>query len=233
MMRASWQARGSSSRGMSQGLVYRWRADGSDADLLTDAASTPVTVTGATAVETFDYEFPSRGACLRCHNEAAGGALGIEAAQLNREFAYPTRRANQLRALAHVGYFAAPIPDPATLPVLPAIDDAADVEARARSYLDVNCSVCHRPGGGTPVNMDLRRETALTAANVIDIAATGNDLGIADARRIAPGAGARSLLLARMRRDDSLRMPPVSTHRVDAAGTALIEAWIASLPPPT
>lgn len=214
------------------GLVYRWREDGSDAELLADAAFASVTVTGTAGSETFDYEFPSRGACLRCHNDAAGGALGIESAQLNRTFAYPTNSANQLQALDHAGYFTTAPPDPATLPVLPAIDGVESVDERARTYLDVNCSNCHRPDGGTPVNMDLRRETALEDANIIDVAPSGVTLGIANARRVAPGDSARSVLLARMQRADALRMPPVSTHRVDAAGVALIDAWINALPPP-
>jgi hypothetical protein len=48
---------------------------------------------------------------------------------------------------------------------------------------------------------------------------------------IAPGAPARSVLLARMKsRDAARRMPPISSHVVDDAGVALISQWIAELP---
>lgn len=213
------------------GLVYRWRDDGSDADLLPDRATTTLTLATPGGDATVDYEFPSRGDCLRCHNPAAGSALGLEARQVNRAFAYPSGSANQLRTWRHIGLFDGDVPEPSAAGVLPARDDpGATVGDRARTYLDVNCSPCHRPGGGTPVDMDLRRETPLAAMNVLDVVPV-DGLGITGARRIAAGDAARSVLLARMLRSDGLRMPPVSSHRPDAAGSELVAAWITSLAP--
>ncbi|MCA9637413.1 MAG: hypothetical protein KC420_15410, partial [Myxococcales bacterium] len=55
------------------------------------------------------------------------------------------------------------------------------------------------------------------------------DLGIADARLLAPGDPQRSLILARMRSLSSTRMPEIGSAVVDEEGAALVEAWIASL----
>ncbi len=72
------------------------------------------------------YTIPSRAQCLQCHTAAAGHALGLETAQMNRAFAYAStgRTANQLVTFAHIGLFDAPLPaSPAALPALPRTSD--------------------------------------------------------------------------------------------------------------
>jgi len=47
--------------------------------------------------------------------------------------------------------------DPRAYEALPALDDeSAPLADRARAYLAANCSNCQRPGGPTPVDLDLR-----------------------------------------------------------------------------
>ena len=46
-------------------------------------------------------------------------------------------------------------------------DKTADLNARARSYLDVNCSVCHAPGGEGLSQIDLRFHTPLTKTRLL------------------------------------------------------------------
>ena len=99
---------------------------------------------------------------------------------------------------------------------------AGTLGERARSYLHTNCSQCHRPGGPTTSNMDLRYSTALANTNACDVAPSLGDLGITDARLIAPGAATRSVLIARMSRRDAHGMPPVGSAQVDAEGAALL-----------
>ena len=100
---------------------------------------------------------------------------------------------------------------------------------RARAYLHANCSVCHRPGGPTPASIDVRHDTALADTGACDVTPSSGDLGITDARIIAPGAPERSVLIARMNRRDSAAMPPVGSLRVDEAGVALLTDWISGL----
>ncbi len=62
------------------GVVYKWRADNSDADLLTSGVNEEIpirTADGGTRSQTWYY--PSREDCLKCHNSHAGGVLGRSA----------------------------------------------------------------------------------------------------------------------------------------------------------
>jgi hypothetical protein len=66
------------------GVCYKWRADGSDADLLMDGDSEPLTVTaadGSTRMQTWNY--PSRNDCTRCHRPETSQVLGLRTWQLN------------------------------------------------------------------------------------------------------------------------------------------------------
>jgi hypothetical protein len=56
------------------------------------------------------------------------------------------------------------------------------------------------------------------------------NLGIADARLIAPGAPERSVLYQRITRRGKKQMPPISTNVVDEQGAELVKNWILSLP---
>ena len=88
--------------------------------------------------------------------------------------------------------------------------------------------VHHHPSTSVS-NLDLRYDTALSAMAACDAAPQHGDLGLVDARLIAPGAPDRSVLLARVARRDASAMPPLASLRVDEQGAALLSDWIASL----
>ena len=216
------------------GLVYKWRSDGSDADLLADGQREAINIQTASGTQTIDYEYPARSDCLRCHNTAAGSILGLRTAQLNRTFTYSLASDNQLRALNHIGLFTSDIfsanSDPAQYSVTPAIDStSATLTQRARAYLDTNCAFCHQPNSGTPVDIDLRATTALNATNTLNQPPQAGNLGITNAAIIASSSKERSVLWQRMRNLDATRMPPLASHRVDTGGVDLIGRWIDSL----
>jgi hypothetical protein len=206
------------------GYSYEWNAQRTDATLVQG---------GKTAtVGQQSWIFPGGNDCLRCHTSAAGFALGLEAAQLNHDFKYAStgRTANQLRTLDRITLFASPIGDPTSRPELPNPNEFnVPVAEAARAYLHANCAGCHRPGGVAQSSMDLRFATPLNATAVCDAAPQLGDLGLTNARIVAPGAPDRSVLLARMDRRDAQAMPPLASTVVDAAGVGLIRNWIASL----
>ena len=180
-----------------------------------------------------DWIFPSESQCLECHTSSAGFALGPETAQLNRVFNYPStgRIANQLETIDHVLMFTAPLPAPVqNLPSLtPPTDSAADTADRARAYLHTNCAQCHRPGGPNPSTMDLRYTTPFSSTDTCDAIPLEGDLGISNARLIAPGDAARSLIVSRANRRDSHGMPPLGSNLIDNSGVALLASWINGL----
>jgi uncharacterized repeat protein (TIGR03806 family) len=203
------------------GYTYEWNEAGTDAVLL-DAGKVK-DVAGRT------WTFPSRGECMQCHNAAAGQVLGLEVAQLNGDFVYPGgRRAHQLQTLAHIGLLTLPA-EPVPLPRMPTYDGPEPLEARARAYLHTNCAVCHRPSGLGRGDVDLRFSTPLARAGVCDVPPELGELNVPGARLVAPGHPERSLVSLRMHARDTVRMPPLATREVDTAGTALVDAWIASL----
>ncbi|MBX3260019.1 MAG: PQQ-dependent sugar dehydrogenase [Labilithrix sp.] len=201
------------------GYTYEWTDDGRDATLLEngkvkDVAGKP-------------HTFPSRAQCVSCHTPAAGFTLGLHVAQLNHSIVYADRRrANQLATLDHVGLFEEPIGEAATLPRFPAREDtAAAPEEWARAYLHANCSHCHRPGGPGRGNADLRFSSPL-AETGCDSAAFFDVIGREDARVIVPGDPDGSVLVARMRGEQTGRMPPLATSVVDERAVQQIRAWI-------
>jgi uncharacterized repeat protein (TIGR03806 family) len=207
--------------------TYRWRESGSDAELLEDARTETITLAGDRRVK---WYYPGPTDCLRCHTEAAGRVLGVRTGQLNRDFAYPGRDDNQLRSWNHIGLFGANIGDASRHVALPdPEDEEASLEARARAYLDANCSMCHRSGGPAPSGMDLRAGIDLDAMNAIDVRPSSGGLGLDDPRILKPGQPGESVLWERMRRAGSGRMPPLSSLAVDEAAVELIAAWIDDL----
>ncbi|MEZ4437175.1 MAG: PQQ-dependent sugar dehydrogenase, partial [bacterium] len=208
------------------GYSYRWTDDQTDAVLLPASATRTV----ETPDGPIEWHYPSRSQCDQCHIQSQGYALGLSTRQLNRRFAYPRGEADQLAALAEPGYLALP-GAPAALPAFPDIEDAdADIEARARAYLDANCASCHRPDGPANADIDLRAATPLAATGLCDVAPGQGDLGIADARLLAPGDPERSVLLRRMQTRGEKQMPPIASTLVDPFGTALVGAWIQMMP---
>lgn len=207
------------------GYSYRWNDQETDATLVPNGLTT--TVQGQS------WTYPSGAQCMACHTAAAGRSLGAEFKQLNWDMFYTAtnRNANQLATLDHINLFSPPLPgEPSTLPTLVRpLGTAGTLSQRARSYLHSNCSHCHRPGGGTPVNLDLRYDATLVQTNTCDQAPSVNTLGIINARIIAPGAPARSVLLSRMNRRDANQMPPLGTAIVDSDAVTLISEWIGSL----
>ncbi|HEU0224135.1 MAG TPA: hypothetical protein VFR29_01750, partial [Steroidobacteraceae bacterium] len=209
--------------GVWAGYTYQWNQAQTEA--------TRVMGGGTVNVGNQTWIFPSEAQCLQCHTDAAGGSLGLETAQQNRDHTYPQtgRTANQITTLNAVNVLSPPV---AANP--PAYADPANtgqsLTARARAYLHTNCANCHRPNGPTGVNLDLRHGTPLSQTGACDVVPARGDLGIADARIIAPGDDARSVLHARMnRRNDPNMMPPIASNLIDTAGVALIGSWIDSL----
>jgi hypothetical protein len=65
--------------------------------------------------------------------------------------------------------------------------------------------------------------------NAVDVNPNSGSLGIADAKIIAPGDHARSVLWHRMVLTDDNRMPRLGTSLEDTSATAVISEWIDSL----
>jgi uncharacterized repeat protein (TIGR03806 family) len=217
------------------GYSYRWNSEQTDASLVAKSGEdTEIDLgrsTGSPAAQSCKWRFPSRAECMTCHSRAANFVLGVTGSQLNRDHDYGGVRDNQLRALDHIGFFNGALPKaPKDLERLAdPRDSSADVELRARTYLHVNCSVCHVEAGGGNSRMQLALSTPRDKMELLKARPQHDTFGITSAMLVAPGAPERSVLLHRLSRRGRGQMPPLVTNHVDEAAVKLFREWIAEL----
>jgi uncharacterized repeat protein (TIGR03806 family) len=219
------------------GYTYRWNTDQTDAVLVgakgMDSTYEIRDRQAAGGVRRQVWHYPSRNECMFCHSRAAGFVLGLTTPQMNREYHFEGgKEDNQLRTYAHIGVFKKPLPkDTGAMRAYPhPFDPTADLKSRVKTYFEVNCGICHVSDGGGNSLIELGETTPLEKAKLIDEPPVHEDLGLANARLIAPGAPESSVLYQRITRRGQKQMPPVSTNVVDEQGARLIEQWILSLP---
>lgn len=230
-----------------RGYSYRWNDRQSDADLV-DAAGdeTILSVADPSApggVRKQPWHFASRAQCMTCHTTWGDYALAFNAPQLDRVEKFGELSDNQVRTFRHIGLLLGPPPggsnDPPSaekMALSNPYDESADLAERARSYLHVNCSSCHRFGGGGSALFDVRKEMPLDKMNLVNVRPNLGTFGIDDARIVFAGDPARSVLVYRASKLGTGRMPHIGSDLIDAKGLALIRQWIARLamttPPP-
>jgi uncharacterized repeat protein (TIGR03806 family) len=217
------------------GLTYRWRADQSDADLLTTEETADFEIAlsdGGTRAQT--WYFPSRLDCLTCHRRGSGGALGPRTHQLNRDFSYASsgRTDNQIRTWNDLGMFS-PRVDDASIPMLPRSPAFGEVSAplqdRARAWLDSNCSYCHRPGG-VNAGFDARFNTPFIEQGLV-WTAVRDDLGNPGTVVIYPGDPVLSAAWQRSEAVGPIAMPPLAKALAEQPAVDLLGQWIERIKP--
>ncbi len=218
-------------------VTYKWNNQQTDAELLTSGLDESINVTqanGSTVSQTWSY--PSTIDCVTCHNPTTGGTLGTRARYLNKDFTYTEtgRTGNQLVTLSHLGILDQTVTDADTNTILTSksLNDAnASLDDKARSYLDLNCAYCHRPGTGNRGDFDMRLNLDIIQTGLL----TANPylpLGIPNERIVDAGNSATSILYHRMNSvDASIKMPPIGKNKIDANAVQLIDDWITQLNP--
>lgn len=220
--------------GSGVGVTYRWREDGKEADLLASAADETLNIQDTHSVSRRLWTYPGRDDCLKCHTTTSGFILGVKARQLNREFLADRtgRSENQLRVWNRLGLFDRLL-DESSLGSIERLADPLDrsapVELRVRSYLDANCSNCHRPGANIPAAFDARFEAPSGLGNLLSAPRVSDALGVEGGRLIDPGRPERSLVYLRMTQEERYKMPPLARSLVDQEAAEVIRAWISSL----
>ena len=227
--------------------TYVWNEAQTDADLA-DPQGMTRTLTiqdahapGGTRVQT--YRTFARSECVVCHNpwverqttifgRQTASPLAFHTAQLNRTIGVGKSARSQLQALRDLDLIDGPTPsgsDP--LPRLAdPYDRRADLTARARAYLGVNCAHCHLFGAGGSANIFLDASFPIERTKTIDAVPMQGTFGIADARIITPGDPSRSILYYRMAKLGGGRMPRSGSGVVDEAAVRLIHDWIKAMP---
>jgi uncharacterized repeat protein (TIGR03806 family) len=208
------------------GYGYRWDEAQTDATLVPDLR---VTVSFNTGTRTVPWTYPHRQDCMQCHAAAAGFALGLETAQMNRVVG----GMNQIDRFAALNLFETPPPQPyvaaLVAPFVVQMPGSPPVEQRARSYLHANCAFCHRPRGDFEL-VDLRNDVPLRSRALCNTIPDQGDVGVTGALNLIPGDPMRSVIWIRMSSlADRVRMPQIGSAVVDTQGTDLIAEWIRSI----
>jgi uncharacterized repeat protein (TIGR03806 family) len=236
------------------GYTYLWNDEQTDASLLDAAVTKDYRINTPHGEKTQSWYYPSRADCMNCHTPAAGFVLGLNTRQMNRDRDFEKVEDNQIRTLDHLGVFGAPpaasadkmeaYPDwseaiqrqksgamvsPLPLGEVPGVRAVNNTAILARAYLDVNCAMCHCPGGISDNSLDMRFHTPLAKTKLVDAAPAKGDYGPEGSKIIFPGDPARSILLLRMKAREQGRMPNVATSMVDDEAVEIIRRWIESL----
>ena len=184
-----------------------------------------------TTIQFGDYEHrvASRVECHICHSKHMKGVLGLRLEQLNmphhhlledwqrRGIFVRDHDESQLSRKAFV--------DP--------YNENEDLDTRARSYLHVNCTSCHRFEGGGPSPIRLDFSETLAGTKLINQLPIQGSFQLPDAKIVAAGDPLRSVLYYRLAKVGPGHMPHIGAKQIDERGLRLIYDWIESLPQPT
>ena len=211
------------------GVSYRWNDAGTEATLVPDeGADFDLTVTRNGSAYNQYWRIPSRGECMICHTPQGGHALSMNTRQFNLSNIIHGFDGNQIDTLNAAGFFANTPEPPNVLPRhLKPTETAFPLEARVRSYLDVNCTYCHKAGGtAAPAAWDGRPELTLDQTGLIRGSAWNNG-GDPLNQLIVPGDILHSIVLNRVAASNGFtRMPPLGGSEFDLTNINLLTEWI-------
>ncbi|WP_367873707.1 cadherin domain-containing protein [Luteolibacter sp. Populi] len=219
------------------GVAYRWNAEGTEATLVANGGEDfPIDYLDPSgAPSNITWHIPSRAECNTCHTATAGHALSMNTRQFNLPNTIAGQSGNLISLLSNSGYLAGFSGDPAELPRHHRPDETGvDLETRVRSYLAVNCSYCHQPGGSAPDSWDARPQLTLAETHLLyghPVSEATPDL---TDHIIRPGDKANSAIWNKINARTAVngsfngysQMPPLATNVFDPDAIAMIGEWI-------
>ena len=215
-------------------LPYVWNEEQTDATLKRTGAVIPMTLhrdDGRT--EPFSYLVPNANQCAGCHATNATTKeiqpIGLKARHLNKPSSFAAGF-NQLDHWLAKGMLAGEIAQSAPRNAV-WTDVSETLDARARAYLDVNCSHCHNPKGPADTSgLDLEPGASGPAmGNCKSPIAAGRGTG-GRAYDIVPGRPDLSITIFRMETTDpGAMMPELGRAVTHEEGVALVSEWIAAM----
>ncbi len=204
------------------GYSYRWNDAQTEAELVpANGAEAQVQVKAADPIQ---HRFHARAECIRCHTPWTGFALGFQPQQLSRIRGQSAHEAALQLGLVNETFF-----ETSTARLVSSQDSKTDLDSRARSWLHANCAHCHRKNGGGSVALKVNIDLPLIETELLGEKPLRGDMGISEARLIAPGVPAHSALLARIGRTGTGRMPIIGSQEVDQQAFELLWSWIEDL----
>lgn len=219
------------------GAQYAWNKETTEAKLAVAGEKTDVSwIDHNGRKHHHTFRIPNRNQCAQCHE--IGDKLvplgPVHAQYLNKDYDYDDGTLNQLERWARAGYLTGLPNDRDEIPRMAVWNDPStgDLNSRARAYLDMNCSNCHRKGGiGFTSGLDLRYDQREPVKFGIFKSPVAAGRGAGNGRFvIEPGHPERSIMLFRLNSTDpGIRMPVVGRSLAHKEGVALITRWITQM----
>ncbi|NBL66022.1 hypothetical protein GV828_12510 [Flavobacterium sp. NST-5] len=220
--------------------VYVWNEAQSDAFLETtnNGVSIPITFTENGVQHSINYKVPSQGDCLVCHkinaNQETGGErtipIGPKPQNLNTILTYNGVAQNQMAKWQSRGFLANDIPTE-IVSTVDWRDTSKPLEARAKSYLDINCAHCHRDGGHcdyVPVRFNFSNNNREKMGICMEPLFQVQDAPFV----INAGNADQSEIIRRINTNEqSLMMPIIGRTIVHEEGVTLVKEWINAMEP--
>lgn len=220
-----------------EAVSYVWNETQSDARLTKIGDAQPLNLIEQDAeTESFAYIVPDNNQCAGCHapNNTTREIvpLGVRPRHINKTYRHGENDVDQLVYLMERGVL---YDFDETMPVRSNVDwmdQEQPLSARARSYLDINCSHCHNPVGPADTSgLDLSME-AMSGPELgvckLPIAAGAGTGGRAFS--IVPGDPDASILLHRVETTNpGAMMPELGRALQHREGAQLLRDWIAEM----
>ncbi|MGE0785261.1 MAG: SO2930 family diheme c-type cytochrome [Sandaracinaceae bacterium] len=214
--------------------VYTWDDDMRDATRARAGARVDVAWTHTDGSQrTLQYRVPNEVQCANCHGGTQPATpIGPRTAQIDTNNDYGAGPENQIAHFESLGWFDGPVPSARMHFEDP--EGTGDLDARARAYLDANCSHCHNEHGaaaqsGLWLGADITTPAMFGVCKRPVAAGAG-----AGGRRfdIVPGQPDDSVMVFRMESEEpGIKMPELPSQLSHAEGVALIREWIAAMSP--
>ena len=217
-------------------LAYVWNDAQTDAELSIVGENKKVDFKNKQGKEVhIDYSVPNKNQCKNCHNlNNVLMPIGPKVRYLNKDFKYADGNKNQLDKLVEAGYLSGfKKEENIDNKIADVFDEnSGNLEARAKSYLEVNCAHCHRKEGSANTTglylllSDKNPESwGFMKSPVAAGAASGDNL-----YDIVPGKPDESILVYRMTENDpEIRMPELGRSVQHTEAVEVIRKWIAEL----
>ena len=192
------------------------------------------------------YRIPNESQCVVCHKNkkiidgklvTSFNPIGIKPQNLNFSIYYKGANQNQLKKWVAQGYlennFLLPIQSKTTVNYK---DVSKSLDARARSYVDINCAHCHqdeRHCDYRPLRFAFNETGGSDGTTKMGACVDTRDMQSFPSylnKIITPGNIETSMLFYRINTvDDSYRMPLHGRTLIDTQGVTLMKDWINSL----
>ena len=214
-----------------QAETYEWNAAQTDAKRTVLGGTRNLTAVVNGQSENFNYLIPNVNQCKNCHNSNNTiKPIGPMVHNLNKSYDYSDGTDNQLDKWIAQGILESP--SFGNIPAFPQMEDAsADLNKKARAYLAVNCSSCHRVSGSASNSgfyLEYDNVDSLSLGYFKTPTAAGSGSGGLQ-YVIDPGHADQSILLYRMISDEvDERMPEIGRDLSHQQGIDLIRDWIDS-----